>query len=62
MKEKIPEPSSKFLEVECPKCKKTSIVFNKAATRVKCDGCNEDIALPTGGIATILGKVVKELD
>ena len=50
MKEK---PTSKFLKVKCKKCKNEQIVFNKAATVVKCLVCGATLAEPTGGIARI---------
>ncbi len=58
---KIPMPRSKFLRVKCPNCGAEVIVFNKAATVVKCPNCGETIAIPTGGKAKILGKVVETL-
>ncbi len=59
--QKIPMPRSKFLVVKCPKCGNEQVVFNKAATTVKCLTCGETIAVPTGGKAKILGKVVETL-
>ena len=54
-------PTSKFLEVECRKCGKKSVIFNKSATLTKCD-CGEELSEPTGGYARIKGKVLKELE
>jgi len=59
---KVREPTSKFLEVECMKCGEKNIVFNKASTKVACRKCGETIAEPAGGFATIMGKVLKELE
>jgi len=58
----VPMPRSKFLEVECRKCKEKSIVFNKAATKIVCDKCGEELALPTGGYTLVLGKVLRVLE
>jgi len=58
---KIEEPESTFLEVECRKCGKKHIIFDKSATRVECE-CGEEIAEPTGGFARIKGKITKELE
>ena len=57
----IPVPRSRFLRVKCPKCGAVHIVFDRAATVVKCRSCGEVIALPTGGKAKILGEVVEVL-
>jgi small subunit ribosomal protein S27e len=62
MKADVPVPKSKFLEVECKKCKEKTIVFSKSSTQINCDNCGEEIALPTGGKAYIVGKVLKTLD
>lgn len=58
---RIPMPRSKFLVIKCPNCGNEQIVFNKAAMEVKCLTCGETIAVPTGGKAKILGKVVETL-
>lgn len=58
---KIPMPRSKFVVVRCPKCGNEQSVFNKAATEVKCLGCGEVVAVPGGGKAKILNKVVETL-
>ena len=46
-------PKSKFLKVRCKKCRNEQIVFNKAATVVKCLVCEAVLAEPTGGLAII---------
>ena len=58
---KIPTPRSRFLRVKCPKCGAVQIVFDRAATVVKCLSCGETLAVPTGGKAKILGEVVEVL-
>lgn len=57
----IPMPRSRFLVVKCPKCGSEQIVFDRAATVVRCLVCNTVLAQPTGGKAKILGKVVETL-
>ena len=57
----IPLPTSKFIEVECPKCGNKQIVFDKASTVVRCQNCNEILVVPRGGKAEIKAKVVKVL-
>ena len=56
MKGKVGE---NFVKVACRKCKNVQVIFSKASTVVKCLRCGETLALPTGGKAKILGKVVK---
>ncbi len=60
MKNVLQMPKSKFLEVECKKCKEHHIVFSKSATKVVCK-CGEEIVVPTGGQARIRGKIKKVL-
>ncbi len=57
----IPTPRSRFVRVECPKCGHIQIIFDRAATVVKCQKCGEVLAEPTGGKARIYGKVVEVL-
>lgn len=54
----IPRPTSRFLKVVCGKCKNEQIIFNKAATYVKCLVCGNELAQPTGGKAKIKAKVI----
>ncbi|MFH0832642.1 MAG: 30S ribosomal protein S27e [Candidatus Aenigmatarchaeota archaeon] len=51
----------KFLKVKCLKCKNEQIVFNKAATVVKCLVCDSVLAEPTGGSVKIKAKVLENL-
>lgn len=57
----IPMPRSRFLVVKCPKCGNEQIVFDRAATVVRCLVCNAVLAEPRGGKAKILGRVVETL-
>ena len=52
-------PKSKFLRVMCKKCRNDQIIYNKAATVVKCLKCGEVLADPIGGQAIIKGKVLE---
>lgn len=56
----IKMPRSKFLEVECKKCKEMHIIFSKSASATTCT-CGEEIAIPTGGQVMIRGIVKKVL-
>lgn len=52
----VPKPRSRFLEVECKKCKETHVVFSKSSSKIVCN-CGEELAVPTGGQAMIRGKI-----
>ncbi len=58
----IPRPTSRFLKVVCSKCKNEQIIFNKAASYVKCLVCGNELAQPTGGKARIKARVVQVFD
>ena len=53
----IPEPSSKFLKINCKECEKENIVYSHASTSVTCKSCGNVIAKSTGSKAQILGKI-----
>ena len=57
----IPEPSSKFLKVNCKECEKENIVYSHASTPVMCKSCGNIIAKPTGSKAQIIGKISETL-
>lgn len=48
-KEIVPFPKSKFILVQCQKCKNRQVVFNKPSTVVKCLKCGEVLIEPSGG-------------
>jgi len=58
----IPNPKSRFIKVECPKCKNKFIIFGKASTKINCLVCNNKIAEPTGGKSKIYAKVIEVLE
>jgi len=47
-----------FLRVKCEKCKNEQVIFEKAASEVKCLVCGTVLAEPTGGKARIRAKVL----
>ena len=51
-------PKSKFVKVKCGQCKNEQVIFNKAATEVKCLVCDEVLAAPTGGKTEIKAKII----
>lgn len=53
---------AKFVEVKCPDCSNSQIVFVKAATRVPCQACGSTLATPTGGKSSIKGEIVKVVE
>lgn len=52
--------AGKYLKVQC-KCGNEQTVFSHTTAVVKCSGCNEALAHPSGGAAVVHGKVVEEL-
>jgi small subunit ribosomal protein S27e len=61
MKDLVSAPKSRFIKVECRKCKNIQIIFNKASTKVLCSKCGETLAEPTGGIVRVKGRIVSVL-
>ncbi|MEM5792950.1 MAG: 30S ribosomal protein S27e [Candidatus Aenigmatarchaeota archaeon] len=55
----IREPTSRFVEVVCPKCKNEQIIFNKASRNVQCLVCGNILSEPTGGVSKIKAKIIK---
>ncbi|MBT7062608.1 30S ribosomal protein S27e [Candidatus Woesearchaeota archaeon] len=55
-------PSSSFIKVKCAKCKNIQIIFEKAASDVKCLVCDELLAKSKGGKADIKSKVTEVLN
>lgn len=49
----------KYLKVKCLDCGEEKKVFTRASSVVKCEKCNADVALPTGGKAKILGEIIE---
>ena len=61
MKQLVPMPDSRFVKVQCKKCKNEHVIFSKASTLVKCLNCEEELVIPTGGVAEIKGKKLMTL-
>ncbi len=51
-----------FYRVACPECDEEQIVFGKAATEVRCAGCDHVLARPTGGLADIDGEITETVE
>ncbi|MBL7051622.1 MAG: 30S ribosomal protein S27e [Nanoarchaeota archaeon] len=56
----IQEPKGKFVKVRC-KCKNEQVIFDKAATTVKCLVCGEVLAESKGGKAKIIARELEVL-
>ncbi len=52
---------SKFLRVKCEKCKNEQVIFERAASVVKCLVCGEVLAKPTGGKAVVTSESAAEV-
>lgn len=60
-KEIVQSPRSRFVHIMCKKCKHEQVVYNKAANVIKCNGCGEEMARPTGGEILVSAKVLEVL-
>jgi len=61
MKSLVQMPKSKFIKVQCKKCKNEQVIFNKASIVVKCLKCGEELVIPMGGTAEIGAKILEDL-
>jgi len=52
---------SKFIRVQCQKCKNKQILFDKPTTLITCLVCSETLAEPTGGKGRIKAQVLEIL-
>ncbi|HYW01568.1 MAG TPA: 30S ribosomal protein S27e [Candidatus Acidoferrum sp.] len=59
--ELIPRPQSNFLRVKCPKCANEQVIFDRPSLVPHCSVCEEALAEPTGGKATLKAEVVQLL-
>ena len=53
---------SKFLKVSCPGCEHESVLFSNASTTVNCELCGATLATPAGGRASVMARVLEELE
>ena len=53
---------AEFVKVKCKECKNEQVIFEKAASEVKCLVCGAVLAKPAGGRAEILAKVLKAVE
>jgi len=56
------ETRSRFLRVKCDDCGNEQVIFDRAATRVRCLVCERILAEPRGGKALIKAKILDVLD
>ncbi|XP_039321294.1 small ribosomal subunit protein eS27-like [Saimiri boliviensis] len=45
----VQSPNSYFMDMKCPVCYKTTVVFSHAQTAVLCVGCSTVLYQPIGG-------------
>ncbi len=50
--------ANKFLQVKCKKCKNEQVIFERPASVVKCNVCDEILAVPRGAKGIIDAKVL----
>ena len=53
--------TGKFIKVKCPDCGNEQVIFERAATVVKCTVCGAVLAEPRGGKAVIKGEKLEEM-
>ena len=58
----LPEPSSRFIKIRCPKCKNEQIIFGKASSVVDSLVCGKTLAEPTGGKIKVRARILEVLD
>ncbi|HDH40808.1 MAG TPA: 30S ribosomal protein S27e [Candidatus Altiarchaeales archaeon] len=56
------ETRSRFLRVKCDDCGNEQVIFDRAATQVRCLVCERILAEPRGGKALIKAKILDVLD
>jgi len=59
--ELIPKPESNFVRIKCPKCGNEQVIFDRPSIFPRCSVCEELLAEPTGGKASIKSEVVQVL-
>ena len=59
--ELIPKAESLFMKVKCRKCGNEQIVFDRVSLEVRCNVCDEVLAIPRGGKAEIKGESLQIL-
>ncbi|MDR1722070.1 MAG: 30S ribosomal protein S27e [Methanobrevibacter sp.] len=57
----VEERRGKFLRVKCLDCDNEQIVFNRAASNVKCIICGKTIVKSLGGKSKIIAKITQVL-
>jgi small subunit ribosomal protein S27e len=58
----IPKPRSNFVKIECDNCQNTMILYTYSTKIIKCQSCDADLAVNTGGQAKISGKIIETMD
>jgi small subunit ribosomal protein S27e len=61
MKPIVPMPKSRFLQIQCKKCKNKQTIFSRAASKIKCLKCGEILAESTGGEVRIKARILRVL-
>ena len=50
-----------FIKVKCHACGNEQTIFGRAATKVNCIKCGEEIATPRGGKAAIRAEILEQI-
>ena len=58
----MPKQQSNFLKVKCVDCENHQIIFDHAASTVKCVICGKTLVEPKGGRSKIYAQIVEVLN
>ena len=53
--------AGQFIKVKCEKCKNEQVIFEKAASVVRCLVCGEVLAEPKGGRSELKAKLLGKM-
>lgn len=58
----MPEPSGRFVKIECESCNTASVVFTMAKSAINCMFCGNLLVKPGGGKAVLFGQIHSIVD
>jgi small subunit ribosomal protein S27e len=56
------KPKSKFIKVNCSKCKNDQVIFGKPSSKVICNTCGKILAEPSSGKGAIKARILEVLN
>ena len=58
----MPEPTSRFINIECESCNSQCVIFSMSKSVLNCKFCGNVLVKPTGGKPVIFGKLLEIKD